>query len=198
MPFKHGVASLVGMLLLVGALAAQAQPVAGLQSPWNVVGSGGSIGSSAANVQISSTVGQPAIGGMSNAAGRLHLGFWYPLPTGTSHVDDKATPGSATAFELKQNYPNPFKSQTTVAFYVPRRSRVRLKVYDMRGGLVKVLADEVFEAGNREMVWDGTTALNEPTGSGDYICQMEATALDGATTGNGGFFRQQQIMHLVK
>jgi hypothetical protein len=170
MPTKRGVASLIAMLLLVGAIAVQAQPVAGVQSPWNVIGSGGSIGSSASNTQLSSTAGQAAIGPMSNAAVRVHLGFWYPATTmGPAGVQTGSTPGGVTAFELKQNYPNPFRSQTTIA-----------------------------EAGNHELTWDGFNDQNAPVSSGDYLCQMEATSLDGATTGSSPAFRKQQIMHLMK
>jgi hypothetical protein len=199
MPTKRGVAGLIVMLLLVGAIAVNAQPVAGVQSPWNVIGSGGSIGSSASNTQLSSTAGQAAIGPMSNAAVRVHLGFWYPAAImGPAGVQTGSTPGGVTAFEMKQNYPNPFRSQTTIAFFVPGKSRVRMKVYDMRGDLVKVLADEVLEAGNHELTWDGNNDQNAPVSSGDYLCQMEATSLDGATTGSSPSFRKQQIMHLVK
>jgi hypothetical protein len=199
MPTKRGAVGLIALLLLVGTIALNAQSVVGVQSPWNVIGSGGSIGSSASNTQLSSTAGQAAIGPMSNAAVRVHLGFWYPSTTmGPSSVRQESNSGGVTAFELKQNYPNPFRSQTTIGFFVPGKSRVRVKVYDLRGELVKVLADEVYEAGSNEVTWDGLNAENMPVSSGDYVCEMEATTYDGASTGAGTVFRKQQIMHLLK
>jgi hypothetical protein len=185
------------LLLVVAAVTASAQTI--VQSPWNVVGSGGSIGSSASNTQLSSTAGQASIGPMGNAAVRVHLGFWYPTPTtGPASVGGGGVTGGVTAFDLKQNYPNPFNSRTTISFFVPGKSQVRVKVFDMRGQLVKVLADEVYEAGSREVTWDGLNDRNVPVASGDYICEMEATSLDGAATGAGPVFRKQQIMHLLK
>jgi hypothetical protein len=184
------------MLLVVGAAAAVAQPIAGLQSPWSVIGSGGSIGSSAVNVQLSSTVGQPAIGPASNAAMKLHLGFWYPTQTqGPASVHDPIAEGG---YELKQNYPNPFRTQTTISYYVPQRSRVRVKVYNLVGDLVKVLVDDVVEAGQQEVTWDGISQGDQPVGSGDYLCEMEATSLDATAVTGSRMFRQRHIMHLVK
>jgi hypothetical protein len=184
------------MLFLISSVVLHAQPLVGLQSPWNVIGSGGEIGSSGANTQLSSTLGQPAIGPMKNAAVQIHLGFWYPTGK-TSSV--ATTPVASSSFELKQNFPNPFSSSTTIGFTVAQRSRVRLRVYNMLGEQVKVLANEILEPGYREVIWDGLTEKNEQASSGDYVCELEAMPLDGgATTGFSQVVRQKQIMHLLK
>jgi hypothetical protein len=200
MPLVIQTARMAGMLLMLAMIggALHAQPVAGVQSPWNVLGSGGSIGSSAGNIQLSSTVGQPAIGGMGNAAVKLHLGFWLPLQS-TSSVREEPIAEGSTAVELRQNFPNPFSSTTTIGFVVPQRSHVRIRVFNMLGDLVKVLSDQVVEPGYREVMWDGLTDLNERASSGDYVCQLEASSSDGsAVTGGGSVIRKRQVMHLVR
>jgi hypothetical protein len=40
-------------------------------------------------------------------------------------------------FELYQNYPNPFNPTTTIAFELPRASKVTVEVYDLLGGLIE-------------------------------------------------------------
>jgi hypothetical protein len=196
MTCKHGAVAIV-MLLLVGAVAATAQPMVGLRTPWNVIGSGGAIGASGTNIQMSSTIGQPSIGPMKNAAIGLHLGFWYPVGK-TSQVKTQPERG-ATTVELRQNYPNPFRTQTTIGFSLPSRSRVRLTVYNMVGEQVTVLADAEMEPGYREVVWNGMSQAQQPVSSGDYICEMEVVPQDGgAVTGTEHAVRKRQIMHLLK
>lgn len=39
-------------------------------------------------------------------------------------------------FELKQNFPNPFSSQTTIPFHVTDKGIVKLEIYDMTGRLI--------------------------------------------------------------
>ena len=50
-----------------------------------------------------------------------------------------------TGFELKSNFPNPFNSQTTIQFIIPRTiagEKVKLIIYDGLGKRVKMLKNE--------------------------------------------------------
>jgi len=71
-------------------------------------------------------------------------------------------------------YPNPFNPVTRVVFSLKKKGHVSLRVYDVSGRLVRVLADEVREAGSYEVVWDGTNDGGRKTVSGIYFCRMEA------------------------
>ena len=74
-------------------------------------------------------------------------------------------------YRLSQNYPNPFNPSTMINFSVPAEGRVALRVYDVTGGLVTTLLDEIKSAGNYEVEFDAGKAR---LSSGVYFYQMEA------------------------
>lgn len=51
-------------------------------------------------------------------------------------------------FELSQNYPNPFNPSTTIKFSVPKDGNAAIKVYDVKGQLVKTLVNQRIIVGN--------------------------------------------------
>jgi len=76
---------------------------------------------------------------------------------------------------LGQNYPNPFNPQTTIAFSIRKRSRVRIDVYNVAGERVRTLLDETRAAGSyTDVRWDGTDAVGSPVSSGVYFYKLAA------------------------
>jgi hypothetical protein len=77
--------------------------------------------------------------------------------------------------QLHQNYPNPFNPVTTIAFEIPDGNRrdVTLRVYDVTGALVKVLANGPLDGGRYEIRWDGTDSRGGRVGSGVYFYQLK-------------------------
>lgn len=73
---------------------------------------------------------------------------------------------------LEQNVPNPFNPRTSIHFYLPARSTVRLDIYDVRGALVRHLASGVFDTGAHAVEWDGTDAGGQGVASGFYVCRL--------------------------
>ena len=57
-------------------------------------------------------------------------------------------------FELKQNYPNPFNPSTSIEYSLKSASHVTLKVFDVLGRQVAVLADEYKQAGSFKIGYD--------------------------------------------
>jgi hypothetical protein len=51
------------------------------------------------------------------------------------------------AFQLQQNFPNPFNGRTTIPFELPEQVPVRLVVYNALGQVARVLVDEVRQPG---------------------------------------------------
>ena len=74
--------------------------------------------------------------------------------------------------ELFQNFPNPFNPSTTIGFTLPVADRVRIVVYDARGGVVKKLLDGVRGPGYVEVNWDGTNHVGARVSSGVYMYRL--------------------------
>jgi hypothetical protein len=80
-------------------------------------------------------------------------------------------------FALQQNTPNPFAVNTTLVFSLPRRAPVTLRIFDLRGRLVKTLASGQMEAGSHTVHWNGTDQSGHPTGDGIYMALLRCGSL---------------------
>lgn len=92
----------------------------------------------------------------------------YPLDT--TAVDVKqVSAGVPNNYALIQNYPNPFNPVTKISFNLPQTSNVSLKVYNLLGKEVELLAFGNYPPGKFEVNWDATGLS-----SGVYIYRLEA------------------------
>lgn len=73
----------------------------------------------------------------------------------TSPIGIKQISTIVKDFSLSQNYPNPFNPKTKINFSIPKSDFVSLRVYDILGREVKVLANELLTAGEYEAEFDG-------------------------------------------
>jgi aminopeptidase N len=76
---------------------------------------------------------------------------------------------------LLQNYPNPFNPSTTIAFVLPSRSRVTLRITTILGEEVATIVPGVKGPGGHQVSWDAT---GHPAGV--YIAELTADPVDGA------------------
>ena len=109
-------------------------------------------------------------------------------------------------FCLDQNYPNPFNPSTTISFELRVESKewrvphptkridkffnrrlqeistifTSLKIYNIRGQLVKTLFEGELPAGRYEMVWDGKDESEAEVASGVYLYRLKTG--QGTTT----------------
>ena len=79
-----------------------------------------------------------------------------------------------TEVHLGPNYPNPFNPHTAIPFTLAAAGAVRLRVYDLRGRLVRTLWDGPLAAGAHRLDWDGRNAAGRPVASGVYLYRLEA------------------------
>ena len=89
----------------------------------------------------------------------------------TSAEDNLAAPAS-----LGYNYPNPFRPSTTISYAIAKAGHVTLKVYDVRGRLVRTLVDGYQNAASHESDLDA-----QDMAPGVYFYRL---TLDGKAMGN--------------
>jgi hypothetical protein len=73
-------------------------------------------------------------------------------------------------FSLSQNYPNPFNSFTKINFYIPKKSSVTLKIYDLLGREIETLIDKYLSAGEHNVSWNAKNLS-----SGIYLYQLKTS-----------------------
>jgi hypothetical protein len=72
-------------------------------------------------------------------------------------------------FRVEQNYPNPFNPTTTIAFTIPEKAKVTVKVFDVLGREVATILNENLNAGYYEQPWNASSLT-----SGVYFYRVEA------------------------
>jgi flagellar hook capping protein FlgD len=89
-----------------------------------------------------------------------------------AEISGVAEGGVPQATFLDRNYPNPFNPTTVIAFGFERPTEATLKVYDLKGQLVRVLAEERFEARRYSVTWNGLDDQGRTVPSGMYVCRL--------------------------
>jgi Bacterial Ig-like domain len=74
---------------------------------------------------------------------------------------------------LEQNSPNPFNPSTEIRFDVPRTGQGSLRVFNLRGELVRMLRSGTFEAGPGSVMWNGLNDAGGTASSGVYFYRLE-------------------------
>jgi Tol biopolymer transport system component len=106
----------------------------------------------------------------SNNVGRPFKGFAL-LKISTASL-------AGSAVRMEQNAPNPFNPVTKIQFATSKPGNVALRVYNVRGELVKTIVDQHFEMGAHEASWDGRNAAGQHVSSGVYYAKVKADGGD--------------------
>ncbi|MDI6808237.1 MAG: kelch repeat-containing protein [Candidatus Eisenbacteria bacterium] len=69
--------------------------------------------------------------------------------------------------------PSPFSETVTITFAVSKETRASVRIYDVRGRLVKTVLDEKLSPSSKSVTWDGRDASGVRVGSGIYICSLK-------------------------
>jgi photosystem II stability/assembly factor-like uncharacterized protein len=78
-----------------------------------------------------------------------------------------------SGFELKQNFPNPFRNQTTIEFKLPNTSDVSLKIFDLSGREVYQVVNETLTRGVYRHEVNVTKVNLQP---GTYVYQLQTSS----------------------
>lgn len=79
-------------------------------------------------------------------------------------------------FDLKANYPNPFNSQTTIKYSIPRemdKAMAMLTIYNMLGNRIRILVNGIQAVGQHTITWNGKDENGVEVASGMYLYRLE-------------------------
>ncbi len=116
---------------------------------------------------IDPAVGQPNGGKVMYTA----IDIKWP-PCDAVGANDPVVPPSTRM--LKQNYPNPFNPTTSISFSLPKSGKASLKIYNIKGQLVKTLVNGPTAGGDHTVVWNGKNDNDNSVSSGIYFYSLKS------------------------
>ncbi len=81
-------------------------------------------------------------------------------------------PENSSSLELK-SYPNPFSTSTTISFSLAQSENASLKIFDMEGRLIRVLANDAMSEGTHLLTWDVRDENGNAVTAGIYFLKMQ-------------------------
>jgi hypothetical protein len=111
----------------------------------------------------------------------------YSKISTTVNIGDHELAQSNGVLTLRQNYPNPFFSSTSISYQLTSPVSIIMSVYDINGKQINILRKEKQQVGEYTFNWDGTDSNGNQLKPGVYFLVLEAR-------GNGQIFRQTREM----
>jgi hypothetical protein len=117
-----------------------------------------------------------------------------PVVVPSAPVEEAASSGQASGFDLQQNYPNPFNPETTIPFILHEGlfaeglpAQVSMRIFNVltapiaspvalghsSGEGVELIELEYTQPGTYEAFWDGTDQSGREVASGFYYVQLK-------------------------
>ncbi|MCK4696587.1 MAG: chitobiase/beta-hexosaminidase C-terminal domain-containing protein, partial [Candidatus Cloacimonetes bacterium] len=101
----------------------------------------------------------------------VDIGYHYPDGIIITNIEDVEFQPKLFQFF---NFPNPFNPETTIHYQLPEDSDVELIIYNIKGQLVKTLIDDLHNAGEYSVIWNGNDHTDKPVSSGIYLYKLKA------------------------
>ena len=164
---------------LLGAVApVHADPLT--VTRWSVDGGGMGFGQVGPFI-LAGSIGQHDAARVERLQYVLTGGFWTPGATTPVGIDigpgpvADALPAEARVHSLA---PNPAVTGTRIAFDLPAPRAVDVRVFDVRGALVRTLAMGGWPAGRHTLDWDGVSADGSRAAPGLYLVRVRLGSLE--------------------
>jgi hypothetical protein len=119
------------------------------------------------------------IGGLSNPNGlALDSTDLYIAERGSGKISKFNFNVTGLSEEVHSNlveiYPNPFTDLTKITFSTTETSPVQLKVYNLKGMLLRVIDYTPGSSGEQSLQWDGTDNARNQLPAGTYLLQLRS------------------------
>lgn len=137
--------------------------------------------SNGSNLSVDMTFGRKPIAAKLAALGIVNQTIFCPVTaysslrgrqlvgTGLLHVSSNNAAGQV--IRMEQNSPNPFNPVTKIRFAVAKPGFVNVRIYNVRGELVKTVASGNYPTGSHEATWDGSTRSGAKAATGIYFAK---------------------------
>jgi hypothetical protein len=83
-------------------------------------------------------------------------GYFGVLKFSDSSLGALESPQQPASFQLEQNYPNPFNPKTAISYSNAAPNNLSLRVFDIKGALVRTLFNCFHDAGEYQVLFDGS------------------------------------------
>jgi len=93
------------------------------------------------------------------------------VPEGSDSDENTIIPNDAY---LWQNYPNPFNPVTEIRFTLKEDADVNIEVYNIKGQKIRTLVNELTQAGDHFVTWEGRDDDERSVASGVYFYKMKS------------------------
>jgi hypothetical protein len=87
-------------------------------------------------------------------------------------IDVSGSDDVPAAFVVKGNFPNPFNPSTTIKYQVPHTADTSVKIYNVKGQLVRTLVNGIVERGDNTAEWNGKNDRGAQVASGVYFYEV--------------------------
>lgn len=108
-------------------------------------------------------------------------GTWQPITEGNVMIralvywpDANEDIVEVTPVSNLTSYPNPFINNTNISFDVQKAGIASLRIYNLKGQVVKTISSGLISKGTNNFSWDGTDSKGKVVSHGIYFCKLEA------------------------
>ncbi len=91
------------------------------------------------------------------------------LKSVSTDIDDTDFVSGSSSLQLHHNYPNPFTSNTTIAFSTVKAGVVKMTLFNTMGQKIKVITNDFFAAGDHEVNLSSVGLYH-----GTYYCRVQS------------------------
>lgn len=103
----------------------------------------------------------------------VSLGNGTPGEQNSNYLGSIKNTPLAEDYRLYQNYPNPFNPTTKIMYYIPKRTKISLSIYDPLGREIRLLDYGLKNSGYHTLTWDSKDNYGKKVSAGIYLYQLQ-------------------------
>jgi len=175
-----GATVLLLLMAVLGSRSVHAQTGGPYDLSWSTIDAGGN-SMTGGPYALDGTTGQPDAGELAGGTYRLGGGFWGGGQRFVVGVFDWPAADGIRVNGMEPARPNPFSVSSVLGFSVTKSQHVKIRVFDLRGRLVRTLLDEGMGAGRHFVTWDAKDNRGHRVPNGVYLARLSTVDMEAST-----------------